>query len=204
MNRFSKWISSQFKNPRGFGGSIISLIQNLVNKKMYKNTVTFVNLESNEKMLDIGYGNGHLLKKIYLKRAVDMYGIDISDDARAMAIKKNKKARDMNQLHLQVGDCCALPYEDNMFSAVTSINTIYFWENTVRGLSEIRRTLKTGKVFYNVIFTKDYLDKIKYTQTGYKKYEIEQLIDFGYAAGFSSVQTKDIVKGKSLVIVYTK
>ena len=39
MNRFSKYISSQFKNPRGIGGVIISIIQNVINRAMYKNAV---------------------------------------------------------------------------------------------------------------------------------------------------------------------
>ena len=38
-NRFSKYISSQFKNPRGIGGVIISIIQNVINRAMYKNAV---------------------------------------------------------------------------------------------------------------------------------------------------------------------
>ena len=65
MNKFSKYISSQFKNPRGIGGVIISIIQNVINKTMYKRAVSLINLQSNENTLDIGYGNGHLLEMIY-------------------------------------------------------------------------------------------------------------------------------------------
>lgn len=64
MNKFSKYISSQFKNPRGIGGVIISIIQNVINKAMYKRAVSLINLQSNENILDIGYGNGHLLEMI--------------------------------------------------------------------------------------------------------------------------------------------
>lgn len=71
-----------------------------------------------------------------------------------MATKNNKKAETANQLHLSVGECCNLPYDADTFDAVTSINTVYFWPDTVKGLSEIRRTLKEGKVFgYNQIYT---------------------------------------------------
>ena len=48
MNKFSKYISSQFKNPRGIGGVIISIIQNVINKAMYKRAVSLINLQSNE------------------------------------------------------------------------------------------------------------------------------------------------------------
>ena len=75
MNKFSKYISSQFKNPRGIGGVIISIIQNVINKAMYKRAVSLINLQSNENILDIGYGNGHLLEMIYRKNPVNMYGI---------------------------------------------------------------------------------------------------------------------------------
>lgn len=204
MNKFSKYISSQFKNPRGIGGVIISIIQNVINKAMYKRAVSLINLQSNENILDIGYGNGHLLEMIYRKNPVNMYGIDISSDAKDMATKKNKKADSVGQLHLKVGDCCDLPYEDDMFAAVTSINTVYFWTDTVKGLSEIRRTLKKGKSFYNIVYTKEYLNTIKYTQIGYKKFEPEELIEYGKQAGFESIELKEIISGKSYVVIYTK
>ena len=72
MNKFSKYISSQFKNPRGIGGVIISIIQNVINKAMYKRAVSLINLQSNENILDIGYGNGHLLEMIYRKNPVNI------------------------------------------------------------------------------------------------------------------------------------
>lgn len=156
MNRFTKYVSSQFKNPRGFGGVIISIIQNVLNRAMYNDAATIVSLKHDDRVLDIGYGNGYLLQILYKKQVVDLYGIDISDDAKKMATKKNKKAFRDNHLHLSVGDCCSLPYEESTFDAVTSINTIYFWNDTVKGLSEIRRTLKNGKSFYNIVYTKEY------------------------------------------------
>lgn len=204
MNKITEYISSQFKNPRGLGGKIISLIQNIVNNHMYKRTVSLVDLSSDDKLLDVGYGNGFLLKQIYKKCSPNMYGIDISDDARTMATKRNQKADSEGKLHLQVGDCCALPFEDDMFSTVTTINTVYFWSDTVKGLSEIRRCLKDGGSFFNVFFTKEYLNTIKYTEIGYKKFEPEELIQYGKDAGFEKIELKEIIKGKSLVVIYTK
>ena len=121
-----------------------------------------------------------------------------------MATKKNKKAAKENYLHLSVGDCCNLSYEDDTFDAVTSINTVYFWKDTVKGLSEIRRVLKAGKSFYNVVYTKEYLDTIKYTQIGYKKFELEELEEYGRQAGFEHIEKREIMKGKGFVVIYTK
>ena len=180
------------------------MIQNVLNRAMYKNAAALVCLQPNDRVLDIGYGNGYLLQKLYQKQVVELYGIDISDDAIKMATKKNKKAAKANHLHLSVGDCCNLPYEENTFDAVTSINTVYFWSDTAKGLSEICRTLKKSKSFYNVVYTKEYLDKIKYTQIGYKKFEPEELMEYGRLAGFENVEIKEIMNGKSFVVIYTK
>lgn len=204
MNKIIRYISSQLKNPRGFGGRIVSLGQNVINRKMYTKAVALVEVQAEDKILDIGYGNGHLLKKIYKKCSPYLYGVDLSNDAKQMATRRNKKANAAGKLQLQVGDCCNLPYEDEMFAAVTTINTVYFWSDTVKGLSEIRRCLKPGGSFYNVIYTKERLNSMKLTETGYKKFETAELVEFGKKAGFTETKVKEIVKGESCVVVYSK
>lgn len=204
MRKFSEYIGSQFGNPRGLIGKICCIGMNIINKPMYKNTVAQMNFEKNDKVLDIGYGNGFLLREIYKKNQVDMYGIDISEDMKKTATGRNKKALKNGQLFLEIGDCCNLPYEDEMFSAVSSINTIYFWSNTVKGLSEIRRVLKKGKSFYNLIYKKEWLGELSYTEKGFKKFDAEELIELGKEAGFEKSEVRDVVKGKSLMVIYTK
>ena len=204
MSKFTDYIGEQFGNPHGFVGTICCFIMNVINKAMYKNTVALLDLIPDQNALDIGYGNGYLLKLIYKKSKANLYGIDISEDMKAKATKRCKKALRDGKLFLDVGDCCDLQYEDDTFSAITSINTVYFWSDTVKGLTEIRRTLKDGSSFYNVVYTKEWLDKLSYTQKGFKKFEPEQLVELGKQAGFTDVSVKDIVKNKSFVVIYTK
>lgn len=204
MSKFTDYIGSQFGNPRGFVGKVCCVIMNVINKAMYKNTVALMNVQPGEKVLDIGYGNGYLLQRLYKKTKADLYGIDISQDMMDQATRRNATAASNGHLHLQVGDCCALPFDDKTFAAVSSINTIYFWSDTVKGLSEIRRVLKPGAAFYNVVYTREWLDKLSYTRKGFKKFEPEQLMELGRQAGFENIQIKDIVKGKSFVVIYTK
>lgn len=204
MGRFTRYIGAQFGNPHGVIGKICCLIMNAINKPMYEKTLSELQLEPEEKILDIGFGNGYLLRRIDKKYGADMYGIDISSDMCVQAEKKNKKAARENRLHLYTGDCCALEYGDNTFSAVTSVNTVYFWSDTEKGLREIKRVLKPGKSFYNAAYTKSFLDSLAYTKTGFKKFEINRLVELGKQAGFSAVRTEDIKKGKSFVVIYTK
>ncbi|MCL4101269.1 class I SAM-dependent methyltransferase [Fibrobacter sp. HC4] len=204
MSKFSEYIGSQFGNPRGVVGAICCVIMNVINRAMYKNTVALVDVKSDDKILDIGFGNGCLLQRLYGKFKCDLYGIDISEDMVNAAMERNKVAADDGKLHLQIGDCCDLPFDEGIFAAVTSINTIYFWNDTAKGLSEIRHVLKPGGIFYNVVYTKEWLDKLSYTKKRFKKFEPEDLISLGSNANFEKVTVKEIVKGKSFVVMFKK
>lgn len=204
MSRFSEYIGSQFGNPRGVIGRACCIIMNVINRAMYVKTVSLIHVSPDQKVLDIGYGNGFLLKCLDKKQKPELYGIDISADMLPTATKRNRKAQKAGRLHLETGDCCDLQFEENTFAAVSSINTVYFWSDTVKGLSEIYRVLLPGACFYNVVYTKEWLDKLAYTKKGFTKYEPEELVRLGKQAGFRHIEVKPIVKGKSFVVVYKK
>lgn len=67
MRKFTEYIGEQFGNPHGFVGKVCCVIMNIINKAMYKKTVSLLNISDNDNVLDIGYGNGYLLKCIYRK-----------------------------------------------------------------------------------------------------------------------------------------
>lgn len=91
---------------------------------------------------DIGYGNGYLLHLADRKFNCHLCGIDISEDMKTLAQKRNKRADKQGILNLEIGDGRNLQFENEIFDAVFSINTVYFWPDTVKGLSEIKRCLK--------------------------------------------------------------
>ena len=207
MSKFTEYIGSQFGNPRGFVGSVCCLIMNTINKQMYRSTVELMQasgIKPADKILDIGYGNGYFLQQAGRKCGAELYGIDISADMKATAERRNQKTKEAGRLHLEIGDCCDLPYEDEMFSAAASINTVYFWQDTVQGLSEIRRVLKPGASFYNVVYTREWLDTLSYTEKGFRKFEPQELIELGEKAGFADARVEEIVRGKSFAVIYRK
>ena len=59
-------------------------------------------------------------------------------------------------------------------------------------------------VIGKVLDKSEYLDTIKYTQIGYKKFEPDELEEYGKQAGFENVEIKEIMKGKGFVVIYTK
>lgn len=204
MGKFSEYIGSQFANPRGFVGKICCLIMNFVNKSMYKSTFKSLELTKNSMVLDVGYGNGYLIKKLYKKFSCNICGIDISVDMHKLALKKNRKGVVNEKINLIVGNCCNLPYFNGEFDAVTTVNTVYFWEDTKKGLSEIFRVIKDGGKFINTVYSQEWLKKIAYTKKGFKFFTPETLINYGYEVGFSKVEVNEILKEKSYSVTYIK
>ena len=85
----TRYIANQFGNPKGIGGRISTYIMNRLNQKMYKTVLS--EIKDNKKVLDIGFGNGYLIKKLVPKTDATIYGIDISEDMVKLATKRNKK-----------------------------------------------------------------------------------------------------------------
>ena len=203
MSRFSDYLASQCGNPRGAIGKIMTWGMNRVNGFMYNGIVNNLDLSENTKVLDIGFGNGYLEKLIYRKSKCSVYGIDISEDMVRIAVEVNRQGVENGDIHLSVGDCCDLEFEDNYFDIVTTMNTIYFWNDTVQGLREIYRVLNEKGAFYNAVLTKEGLDKMFYTKNGFKKFEKKEYAQMGRQVGFRKISYKQLGK-HGLLIKYEK
>jgi hypothetical protein len=56
----------------------------------------------------------------------------------------------------------------------------------------------------NVIYTKEYLDKIIYTKHGFNKYTVEEIKDITEENGMKIIETIEIKKNKSYCIISEK
>ena len=110
-------------------------------EKVARQMAEYYQLPDNAKILDIGCGKGFLLYdflKVLPKAKV--FGVDISE----YAIENSKKEI---RNDLIVGDASSLPYEDNFFDLVISINTLHCLEapKLFKGLMEMERVGKEKK-----------------------------------------------------------
>jgi SAM-dependent methyltransferase len=58
-------------------------------------------------------------------------------------------------MELKQGEVSFLPYPDESFDIALSLHSIYFWQNPVDCLKEIRRVLKTNGTLAITILPKD-------------------------------------------------
>ncbi|MCB2340257.1 class I SAM-dependent methyltransferase [Clostridium estertheticum] len=100
----TKYVAEQFGKPTGIGGIISTFIMNRMNQIQYKSVVSNLNCCKNDRVLDIGFGNGYLLNLLAKKNEGDFYGIEISDDMLKAGCKRNKELIKQRKIHLAVGN----------------------------------------------------------------------------------------------------
>jgi len=103
------------------------------------------NLDSNSSLLDVGCAKGFMLYDLSSAIPnIKIAGIDISEYAISNAIEEVKP-------FLSVANAMSLPFDDNSFDVVISINTVHNLdrEECAKALQEIERVSK-GKSFITV------------------------------------------------------
>ncbi|MFZ2302828.1 MAG: class I SAM-dependent methyltransferase [Gallionella sp.] len=112
-------------------------------RSVAKDIVEHFDLKPGDRLLDVGCAKGFLVKDL-LELGIDAYGIDVSEYALMHC-----EPEVVGRLHL--GSAESLPFPDNSFAAVTSINTVHNLprERCVRAVQEMER-LAPGKGFIQV------------------------------------------------------
>jgi demethylmenaquinone methyltransferase/2-methoxy-6-polyprenyl-1,4-benzoquinol methylase len=134
--------------------------------KWRKKVIQIVADHSPESILDIATGTGDLaIKFASATKAGKIVGLDLSEGMLTVARKKVAGNNDLERIEFIQGDSEALPFEDNSFDAITVSFGIRNFENLEKGLSEIKRVLKTGGLF--VILETSVPTKIPFKQGYY-------------------------------------
>ncbi|MFW2491938.1 class I SAM-dependent methyltransferase [Clostridium chromiireducens] len=197
----SKYISEQFGKPTGIGGMISTFIMNRINQIQYKSVIDNLNCSKGDRVLDIGFGNGYLIKNLAKKNEGYFYGIEISYYMVKTGCKRNSELIALGKVNLTKGNVMEIPFETSFFDKVYTVNTIYFWQDIDKSLSEIKRVLKPNGIFINVIFSKEWLDKIKYTEYGFSKYTPRELEEVTTRNGLNVIELIETKKDISYCII---
>lgn len=94
-------------------------------------------------ILDIGCGGGAALDNLH-RRFPDatIYGIDISEVSVETALAFNRQGVIDDKIRVTQGSVSALPYGENFFDLVISVESYFFWPEIEDDIKEIARVLK--------------------------------------------------------------
>lgn len=143
----SKFVANQLGNPTGIFGKLAASIWNRRNAALNDTAFELLELKPTDRVLDIGFGGGYLLDRMATKVTEGwLAGVDISPAMVANAEKRYRALIQSGKIELKCATVESIPYPDQHFTKVCSINSIFYWQDIKQGLIEIRRVLeKDGK-----------------------------------------------------------
>lgn len=178
----------QLANPVGELGKMVADRMNQVNYDITKFTYGLFGLQANEKILEIGIGNGKLLHLLLNKHPlVKVYGIDISKTMIEEAIKNNNGFIDSNRVQFFNAYSKDMPFDSNVFKVACAINWIYFIEDLLVDFKEIHRVLKPKGRFYVTLTPKSEMEKLNMLNSNFNFYEIYEVELKLKSCGFSKI-----------------
>lgn len=139
------FITKQFGNPSGVFGRFIGKGMARNNKYDAQWTISLLDIQPDHRILEIGFGPG-VSTQMAGHRASQGFvaGIDHSKTMVQAASNRNADAIQSGLMEIRQGDVSSLPYPDESFDLAFSLHSIYFWQNPVDCLKEIKRVLKPG------------------------------------------------------------
>lgn len=107
-----------------------------------------INLSQNEKVLEIGCGDGQIWKQCKDKIPKNCE-IILSDISEGMINDARENLKDLKaNVKFHNIDCVNLPYEDESFNKVVANHMIFYVKDRKKAFSEIKRVLKKDGCFY--------------------------------------------------------
>lgn len=108
-------------------------------------TLELMDPKPDETILDIGCGGGRALRRLSeIVTEGSLYGVDYAETAVESSKEENAEAVAAGKMTILRGSVSDLPFADNTFDKIFSIESYYFWPDLVNDLKEIRRVLKPG------------------------------------------------------------
>ena len=120
-----------------------------------------------QNILDVATGTADFAIEALRLNPKKIIGIDISETMLEHGRKKVAKKKLEHIIQLQQGDSENLPFADNTFDAITVGFGVRNFENLEKGLSDMKRVLKTGGSIAILEFSKPTLFPIKQLYTFY-------------------------------------
>jgi ubiquinone/menaquinone biosynthesis C-methylase UbiE len=182
---YNTFFSKQARQPSGlFGRFFSSRIFDKGNVELNSFVRETLAVESDDRILEIGSGPGAMVKTIADSvDSVVIEAVDFSKPMIAVCSKRNKKHIRAGKVKVHLGDFNHIPFGEDCFDIVFTVNTIYFWENPEATLAKICRELKPGGRLVIGFHAKDEMEQKPLSADVFRYYSPEDVIDLLQANG---------------------
>ena len=173
-------IEKKFVNSKRHASRNIKLVEKLLTK---------IDLNNTQKVLEIGCGVGITSAHLNAKYNMNVVGTDLDPEQIEIAKKFNKCSDNLRFIEADAG---RIPFGQNEFDLVLSLNVLHHINNWDKALIEVSRVLKPGGfyILFDIAFPKLITRLFKNIAKNYGAY--------------TSKDIADLLKGNSFEIIYNE
>lgn len=194
-----KILAKNLANPQGAKGIEIGEMMHATNIGMTMESIHALIIEDSNHILEIGHGNaGHLKSLLKIAKDLKYTGIDISETMHNEAGNLNIEFKDQADFVLYEGE--KLPFEDEVFDKIFTVNTVYFWKEPVAYLNEIYRVLDDNGTFVLTFGQREFMQTLPFTEYNFKLYsndEMEELVSKSHFKRMKISEKEEAIKSKT-------
>jgi SAM-dependent methyltransferase len=175
--------------PRGLAGRIMYFLMNRGHGAVYTNVAEMLAPQPDDDLLEVACGNGYFLER-YASQVRSLAGLDLSEIGIRSAVRRHAERIAAGTAELVCGDATRLPWEDERFTAVTSMGSLPGLPQPAEALKEMYRVLRPGgRVVFSIEWNaEDGRDHSKeQAKSGYQIWTGEEVRGLMKEAGFSDV-----------------
>jgi ubiquinone/menaquinone biosynthesis C-methylase UbiE len=182
-------VAAQLRRPSGRVAGLVAWLLNRVNAPMNARTLELLEVATDDRVLEVGFGGGALLASMASVATRGLVvGVDFSPEVVERARRQLRGPVADGRVELRCADAAALPYPDESFSRACTVNTIYFWPDPQAVLAELRRVIAPDGRLVVTFGAKETAEKLPYTRHGFRLYEAAEVQALLEGAGFRAVR----------------
>jgi SAM-dependent methyltransferase len=135
-------MAGQLARPTGDIGVAVGDYMTNLNSRLISAAYALLSPPVDGQLLEIGFGNGKLISTL-LETApgLTFSGVEVSATMVREAERVNRALEHEGRVKFYLADVDRLPFPGGIFDRAVAVNSIYFWQDQLKGLREIQRVL---------------------------------------------------------------
>lgn len=135
------------RKPHGKAGAEMLAGMNTHHSPVTEWALGFFDFNDNDRVLDIGCGGGETINKISKRlNNSTVFGVDYSELSVKLSMEHNASDVKSGKVRIIEASVEKLPFDDNYFEKIITVESFYFWPDPQENLKEVYRVLaKSGR-----------------------------------------------------------